>query len=163
MKIFEEHQRFTQWWIWVILIGIFGLSAGGFIYQLTTGQAFGSKPMNNTGFFVIVILNSLLLLLFFLFQLKTRIDEVGVHYQFKPFHTKMRTIKWDEIEKAEIRNYKPLQEYGGWGIRGFASDRALNVSGKVGLQLYLKNGDKLLIGTQKSVELEKALNENFLS
>ena len=57
----------------------------------------------------------------------------------------------------EIREYKPIMEYGGWGIRGFGSNRALNIKGKIGLQLVFKNGQKLLIGTQKADEIVKIL------
>ena len=52
-------------------------------------------------------------------------------------------------------------QYGGWGIRGFKSNRAYNVSGKIGLQLEFKNGDKLLVGTQNGQEMNDVLVHLF--
>ena len=98
----------------------------------------------------------------FLFKLTTRVDEKGIHYKFFPFHRKHRTIHWNEISEAYIRKYDPISEYGGWGIKGGklwnkSKGTAVNVSGDVGIQLELKNGKKLLIGTQKRDEAERVL------
>jgi len=41
----------------------------------------------------------------------------------------------------------------------FGKGRALNMSGNMGLQLELKDGKKLLIGTQKFEELEQLLQK----
>jgi hypothetical protein len=30
----------------------------------------------------------------------------------------MKHIQWQEIETAHVRNYNPIGEYGGWGIKG---------------------------------------------
>ena len=38
-------------------------------------------------------------------------------------------------------------------------ERHITVSGKIGLQLYLKNGAKLLIGTQKKQAIEYAMEK----
>jgi hypothetical protein len=61
-----------------------------------------------------------------------------------------------------VRKYKPLLEYGGYGIRGFGNNRALNIAGKTGLQLIFKDGRKLLIGTQKGLEMIEMLNSQPL-
>jgi len=61
-----------------------------------------------------------------------------------------------------VRKYKPLLEYGGYGIRGFGNNRALNISGNTGLQLVFKDGRKLLIGTKKGHEMIEMLNSRPL-
>ena len=93
----------------------------------------------------------------FFFKLITRIDEVGIHYRFFPFHFKTKQITWQEIEKAYVRIYDPIGDYGGWGLKGgFLWNKskgiAINVSGDIGIQLELKTGKKILIGTQKKQE-----------
>jgi hypothetical protein len=96
--------------------------------------------------------------LLFLIQLKTTLDEEGVHYQFIPFHFKQKTILWQDIKSAEVRKYEPLKEYGGWGIKGYSNkNKAYNVKGNLGLQVVLKNGNKILFGTQKDEELKAFL------
>jgi hypothetical protein len=52
-------------------------------------------------------------------------------------------------------------EYGGWGYRvgGKKSGIAFNVSGNMGVQIELKNGKKILLGTRKPKEAEEALKK----
>ena len=48
---------------------------------------------------------------------------------------------------------------GGFGLRySFKYGRAVNVAGNFGIQLELKTGKKLLIGTSRPEEVEKVLN-----
>jgi len=58
-----------------------------------------------------------------------------------------------------LRGYSPISEYGGWGMRYSLSGkgRALNVSGRTGVQLVFKDGKKLLIGTQKADDIMQVL------
>lgn len=93
--------------------------------------------------------------LFISMRLKTRIDDKGVSFSFQPF-LRNRDYGWAEIEKVWVRKYKPIGEYGGWGFRGGffrKAGRAYNVWGDKGLQLQLKNGKRILIGTQQHEEL----------
>jgi len=97
-----------------------------------------------------------------LFKLTTKIDEIGIHYQFYPIHFSLKIINWSELKAARVRTYLPLSEFGGWGFRsGFFGNKgkgkALNISGDIGIQLEFKNGQKLLIGTQKQTEAKSVL------
>ena len=71
-------------------------------------------------------------------------------------------MQWSEIDKAYVRQYDALGEYGGWGLKGGKlwkkeKGKAINVSGDIGIQLELKDGKKLLIGTQMKTEVESVL------
>jgi hypothetical protein len=95
-------------------------------------------------------------------KLSTRIDEEGIQYQFYPFHFSMKKISWDKIEKVAVRTYLPMSEFGGWGLRGGfffnkCKEKAVNISGNIGIKLILKSGKKLLIGTQKESEAKSVL------
>ena len=81
----------------------------------------------------------------------------GLHYQFFPFHFKKHLIKSGEIEKIEALQYKPLGDYGGWGVRYGFKGKAYNVSGNKGVKVYLTNGRNILFGSQKYKDLEKVL------
>ena len=75
-----------------------------------------------------------------------------------PFHFKTQHILWKNVLSAEVRKYNALREYGGWGIKGWtAQNRAYNVDGNIGLQLVLRNGKRVLIGTKQSEKLEALL------
>ncbi|MDC1432142.1 hypothetical protein N8201_03525 [Polaribacter sp.] len=156
MKVFKEEQRFRQVWLMVLL---------GFSLLVPVGLIIREYIKDNTSMTTNEFLGSLIgiiasVLLIFIFKLSTRIDEKGIHYQFFPFHFSMKTLLWSEITKAEIRTYDPIGEYGGWGLRYSFNKKkgnAVNVSGDIGIQLTLKNGKKLLIGTQKKEAVSSVL------
>lgn len=104
---------------------------------------------------------ALLLLIVFIPFLETEYNSSGITYRFFPFHLKKRTILWSEVNSAYVREYKPVLEYGGWGLRGLGAKKAYNVSGNIGLQLELKNGKTILFGTRKREELEKVIGQLF--
>jgi hypothetical protein len=91
--------------------------------------------------------------------LHTRIDKDGIAYRFAPIHRKERFIKWSSIKVAYVRKYRPIAEYGGWGFRRGRSGIAYNTSGKMGLQLQLSDGKKILIGTQTPKALQRVLDK----
>ena len=69
-----------------------------------------------------------------------------------------RRIPFGEIERFEARTYSPIREYGGWGLRGWGMDRrAYNVSGNRGVELTLRDGGRVMIGSQRSEELAQAI------
>ena len=156
--LFAETQKFKQWWIWMILIGINGTILFGIYQQLFLDQQFGNNPLSDVGLIVTGIFISLLTIVFLLFKLETQIKEDGIYVRFFPIHISFRFYTWESISKLEVREYKPIRDYGGWGIRGFRKNRALNVSGNIGLQLEFKDGKKLLIGTTKSDELSDVIH-----
>lgn len=155
MEKFEEKQRFTQWWLWLILL------AACTIPYIPIMMGLDSKTDQWLGLLAMSILLFIIVGMLILIQLKTKLDEVGVHYQFIPFHFKQKTILWQDIKSAEVRKYEPLKEYGGWGIKGYSNkNKAYNVKGNLGLQVVLKNGNKILFGTQKADELSAILKSN---
>ena len=141
--IFEENQKFTQWLLWVILLSFPIMSFG----------PFDDNPIN----IYHVLIGLSLPYLFFLLQLRIKVSEEGLHYQFFPFHFKSHTIKLEDIEKFKAMEYSPLKEYGGWGIKYGFKGKAYNVSGNKGVKIFLKNGSNIMFGSQKHNELAKAL------
>jgi len=141
--LFEEKQKFTQWWLWVILLSFPIISVG----------PFDDNEIN----MYYVLIGLAIPLLFYLFELRIKVNNDGLHYQFFPFHLKFNTIKMDEIESFKAMEYSPLKEYGGWGIKYGFKGKAYNVSGKKGVKIFLKTGANIMFGSQKHKELAKAL------
>jgi hypothetical protein len=160
-KLFTERQYFRQKWLWALLISINGLFIYGLISQVFFGRTFGDKPMGN-GLLIFVTLVLLLPTFLFVFlRLDTAIQTDGVYYRFFPFQWTYRKISWDRVSKSFVRQYNPITEYGGWGLRIglFGKGQAFNVSGNKGLQLVYDNGKKFLLGTQRPDELERVLKQ----
>jgi hypothetical protein len=106
---------------------------------------------------VVLIVPTLLTVgVFALLRLETRLDAAGISYRFFPLS--WQRLAWADVQRAEVRQYSPLAEYGGWGIRGLSgANRAYNVAGSYGLQLTLRNGHRLLLGTQQPDALRAVL------
>lgn len=158
--LFSERQKFTQWWLWAILVGINGMFVSGAYMQVIKGEQFGNKPMSNEGLLVAAGVSILLTILFFIFRLETLVKDNGIYVRFFPLHISFKYYPWDNISKSFVRQYRPMSEYGGWGFRYgfFGNGRAFNVSGDTGLQLEFLDHSKLLIGTNKPDELTETLN-----
>ncbi len=142
-KSFIEIQKIRQIWAIILMLLVNALAIYYFPFES-----------------ILILVFVDLLLVFF--QLKTKINEKGISYQLFPFHLKEKIFTWDEIAEANIRKYSPIWDYGGWGYRySFKNGKAFNISGNIGLQIILKNGDKILLGTNKTEELAAFLESNF--
>lgn len=125
------------------------------------GERLGSAYTELQSAFYPVAIMFILIFLFFIFKLKTYITNTEVTYNFFPFHLKSRVIPLNNIANMYVRKYKPLREYGGWGVRMglFGKGSAINVSGNMGIQIELKNGDRILIGTNKPDDAKRIIKD----
>jgi len=159
--LFYERQYFRQVWLWIILLLVNGFFIYALFKQVFLGQVFGSKPMSNGGLIFVISIVLLVTLLSAILRLETEINDEGVYYRFFPFQIAMKKISWSRISKAFVRQYDPIAEYGGWGLRIglFGRGQAFNVSGDKGLQLVYDDGKKFLIGTNKPAALQNVLQQ----
>lgn len=153
---FTETQRFRQVWLWLIILAVDILIIAGIFSEMQK-----TKSDARATLIVAATVASLTVVLFLILRLDTKITAEGISYRFYPFQFKFKVIKWEEIASAHVRTYKPLGEYGGWGVRfGLRGmGMAYNVSGSQGLQLQLTNGKKILLGTQRPEEIAQVLIE----
>ena len=106
-----------------------------------------------------ILLFAALLWLMWSACLITEVRDDGIYIRFIPFHRRFLGFTWDAIESAEARTYRPIMDYGGWGIRFGVRGKAYNVRGNRGLQLILGEGrsEQILIGSQRAEELAMAV------
>jgi len=157
--LYREVQYFRQLWVWILLLSISLTTIWGMVQQLFLGKPFGNNPAPDTVLIVIVIIFGFgFPYAFYKMNLTTEIRSDGIYYRFFPFHRSFHKIAAEDIISYEIRNYSPIKEYGGWGIRHGRKGKAYNVSGNRGVQLELSNGKQLMIGTQRPEELAEALS-----
>ena len=134
---FKEKQKFTQWWLWLFLIGIGLFQVYGLFRQLIKGEDFGDKPMSDIGLIMFALLPFGLLFLFWYMKLETVIDQKEIRIKFSPLVNK--SFKWENVKSATVLNYK----FVGYGIRLFTSyGTVYNTKGNIGLAIELKNGEK---------------------
>ncbi|MCW8805297.1 MAG: DUF6141 family protein [Ignavibacteriaceae bacterium] len=157
---FKEEQRFRQWWVLVIVLASSALPWIGLFYQVILGHKFGNKPAPDYLMIIIWLAFGIgFPLLFLSFKLITEVREDGIYIKFFPFHRKFKFFSFDEIESFKEREYRPIYEYGGWGIRYGRKGMAYNVYGNKGIQLTMKNKKNILVGSQKTYEFYKAIRK----
>ena len=153
--VFKEEQKFTQWWLWILLTGIGIIPIYGIYKQLILGEKFGNNPMPDIGLIIFFLFVFGIIAFIASMCLKTEIDQNHIKIHFYPLLKKQ--FKWSEIKHAEVVNYGFV---GGWGVRFWPKYGTIyNIKGNKGLAIELLNGKKLVIGTQKESELNFFLDK----
>ena len=146
--IFKETQKFNHVWMWIVLLAasavMIFIAIKGIYVQLMLGESYGTNPAPNSVLLITSIVSLVvgigMPILFYFVKLETDYTVDGIRITFPPFIRKAKQFNWDEIDEATIRKYKPIMEYGGWGIRHGLKGKAYNTSGNMGLQLKFTNG-----------------------
>ena len=156
-ETFREQQRFTQVWLWVLLAVVVGVGWWAFVQQIILGKPFGNNPGPDWVVWLVWALIAVgVPLLFWALRLTVVVDRKGVHARYRPFVN--RRIPFKDIESCEAVTYRPIRDYGGWGIRWRPKRGWIyNVSGNRGVRLKFKNGKQLMIGSQRADELAQAI------
>ncbi len=175
--LFREEQRYKKpriRYILTAMVVIMIVSTTFLIRQLLSTSPDDTANENER---IVLITATIFLILFTIgfvsnfsrLKMITKITERGIQVSYPPILRKGRIIARGDVQRFEIRQYNPLIEFGGWGIktRGRPFRRrqygsTLTAYGRSGLQLYLRNGKKLLIGTQRPQALRHAV-EKMLS
>lgn len=163
---FREVQHFRQTRIMAFLgpITLLAFFLLGLIMlkQLFFIQSLDSRSLSHlapgiVGAFLSVLGVGICYFVFYIMKMETTVRNDGLHIRFYPLIN--RIILFDDIKRSEVRTYKPVREYSGWGIRGGLGKAggAYNVSGNRGVQLELTNGKRLLIGSQQPEKLAQAI------
>jgi len=156
--LFHEEQRFTQWWVWLIIL--VGIAPAWYIWwkQVVLREASGSDPTSEWTACIVWLGAGVLLPVFLAsMRLVTQVRHDGIYLRFIPFHWRWVRIEPERIKGVQARTYNPLLEYGGWGIRYGARGKAYTISGNRGVELEFANGRTLLIGSQRAEELASVI------
>ena len=68
-----------------------------------------------------------------------------------------RIVPFDEILSVRSVEYRPIREFGGWGVRGLGRRRAWTARGSQAVALQLKGNRELLIGSDHPKRLEERI------
>jgi hypothetical protein len=66
-------------------------------------------------------------------------------------------VPLEDVVRAEAVEYRPVREFGGWGLRGFGRRRAVSARGNRGVLLIRRDGSTVLVGTREPRKLLAAL------
>jgi hypothetical protein len=162
-NLFSEVQRFSVFLIApLVILFLVGIGFAGHMVFRPIIESDESWPVWALAVSIAgIAINVLVTLVLVFARLQTRLDTTALYLRFLPFHLSYKKIDFDSIATVYARTYRPLSEFGGWGIRWGSGGKAYNVSGNRGVQLLLKNGKKILIGSQRSEELAAILQETM--
>ena len=138
---FRELQRFRQPWLWALLAG-----AGLLVLVLAPASILG-----------LAVIGAVAALLYTL-RLETEVRTDGVYVRMWPLHRSFRRFDWAGIERYEARRYRPIREFGGWGIRWAPGRVAYSVGGDRGVRIERSDGRDVLVGSRRPEALVAAMD-----
>jgi hypothetical protein len=119
----------------------------------------GSNPMSNTHMILSTVLVLFITSLFFFFRIDTYINKDGIYIRFLLF-IRPKFVPWEKVAHAEVKKKNLLtSRYGGFGIRFGVKSTAYIASGQYVLELKLKKGRVIHIGTQNPNALAEFLEK----
>jgi hypothetical protein len=151
MAQFREEQRFE--WFWTAMFEVPALIVGCGLYR----QVWLKRPFISGALLWPAFVVALVVAVWFLrLKLVTEIRDGGLFICFVWLWPE-RTIPWDQIRSVETRTYRPIRDFGGWGVRWAARGIVYHARGNRGARLVLASGERVLIGSQRPDDLARAI------
>lgn len=150
---FYEEQKFTQKWLLAIIYVVCVILVGAALL-LFIGKKTGIWPPIQ-----MVLCAAFFVVGFKILKLQCKITGDAITYRFFPFQRRFRIIQRSDILHLEVITYKPISDYGGWGIRIGRNGMAYNVKGDKGVLITLASKKNILIGTSKPEEMASFLKK----
>jgi len=156
MVSFREEQRFE--WFWNLVTALPALLVGfGLFRQIVLHKPIMDEPGSSMLLWPAFGVTVATFIWFLGIRLVTEVrdDELWIRfYWLRPAHV----IKWNEIAKVEAITYRPIRDFGGWGVRWAPRGILYNTRGNRGVRVYLTTGRRVLVGSQRADELAQAIN-----
>jgi len=145
---FHEEQRFRQPWLWLLLAVVF----------IGVILAIASVGLSREGSIFIVLgagVVPLIAVLLAFVQLVTDVSDDTLTIAYRGLWP-TRRIALRDIARHEVVTYRGWLT--GYGVRiSFTYGMVYNSSGDRGVRIVLRDGSKLLVGSQRAEELNAAL------
>lgn len=149
--LFKEEQGFDQPWLWGVMGLLFLTALYGAIEKQFSADTF-----------IPLLGLSLLIYLLRCSKLMVEVQPGSVSLRFFPYHLKPKLIQISEIREAEALTYKPILQFGGWGLRrNWSGDTMYNTSGNRAVRITFKNNKKLWIGSQRAADLAREITQQI--
>lgn len=135
--------------IGLLLLPLTVLLTVGIVKQIVYGIPFGKQHAPDWLLALIWVSVGLVIpAFFFSSRMEVEIQKEKMLIQIRYIPLKRRHIALSSIQKAEVWEFNPIRDYGGWGIRLGNSGWAYTARGNQGVMLTLEDGERLLIGSQ---------------
>lgn len=142
-------------WFWVLIWGACLLGAGFALHELVADSVgHGASGAEGRASVVALSLVSGFLLFFpTALTLASSCLDVEVRSEhlfvaFGPLHLTRKRIPYTSIEAVEAVTYRPIVEFGGWGLRMRRGKTAWTIRGNQAARITLSNGRRIYVGSR---------------
>ncbi|MDL5050949.1 hypothetical protein QQ054_33660 [Oscillatoria amoena NRMC-F 0135] len=154
---YQEVQRFSNLrWLWIFMIG---LVIAELVLLVPALQANSQSSIIIT----LTLLAGLLpiLLILFVFRYDLKVDHEGLHYRFFPRSIRWKKIPLTMIASANLKNKETFYEkvHLGYSHNPFTRTEIVNITGNKYLELILKDGVVVKLGSENPEEILVVLNK----
>ena len=152
--LFHEEQQFKK--PWIILLVVMGLLLPIGILVSEAMKEKLSEMELVLSLIAIIVFEIPIFVFIYLTKLETIVLNEGFGYRWWPLQRKYHMMMKDDIGEAKTRK-SPAFTYGYHWMPGYGWVN--NVRGETGIQIKLRSGKKLFIGSQKLDQLKAALEK----
>jgi hypothetical protein len=145
--VFEENHRFSPLFLAVVTALMLGVGAF-FAVRVPSQEKIAA---------LLAVLAPILVvgIIYFAVQLRTRVKDEALQVGLWPFGG--TTISLQEIDSVEIVDYRPLRDFGGWGVRYGSKGKIYSAQGSKAVKVSGRKLEPIFIGSQRPQELAAAL------
>ncbi len=151
MEPFREEQRFAA-----PLTAVFCVPAVITGYGLWRQVWLGKPGLSSSLLWPAFVVTAVVAVWLSSMKLVTEVRDAGLLVWFVRLWPE-RTIPWEEIRGVETRTYRPIRDFGGWGVRWAARGIVYHARGSRGVRLVLASGERVLVGSQDADALARAI------
>ena len=87
-----------------------------------------------------------------------KINEKGISYQYFPLHRGKHKIKWEEVKDCQVVKTPVIAALSGWNVH-FSNEEFYSLNGRNGLDVTLKNGEKVFLGAKDVEKLAEIVEQ----
>ncbi len=118
---------------------------------------YGSEPTSAgiAAMGLTLVFPMLITLLFMRLDVEVRADHLFI--AFGPVKLVRKRIPLKDIESVRGLTYRPIREFGGWGIRPRGSRTAWTIRGNQAVKVTLRSGKQVYVGSRYPQRLEERI------
>jgi hypothetical protein len=148
----EMYREFTGWATWVYVL-VWGATVGAVLPAMLDGDGGAWLAPDRLGLLMLMVAMAGAIQLLFGGLLVT-VHRDGVKVGLGRGRIFRTFIPFSDVVATEVVTYKPLREFGGWGLRGSRQKRAWTARGDRAVVLQTRDERRIYIGSDNPEKLE---------
>ena len=126
------------------------------LWQVVLGHPWGEHPMSNASVIGWTIFLWIVYLRLLTVRLVTEVRDRDLVVTMRGLWRAHR-VPLANISSAEVVDFDPIRDYGGYGVRSNREGNAYIANGHAGIRLKLSDGSNLVVGSQRASALASVL------